>query len=126
MCLDWTPNEFLIEDKCSGIALGQCLKDPTEKVKTPIIMLNPGSFSKAVRMENESMAIEAGLVWLPESAAWLTAFEEECQQFPMGEHDDMIDSMSMYLKRCREKKQKGVTLVMPITADFHQESNWLL
>ena len=117
LCEEWRPHEVLIEDKSSGIALIACLKEET---KFNIIGIDPGAFSKVIRMENEATAIEAGSVWIPEHAGvelelnqstkkalWLSDFEEECMCFPMGEHDDTIDPMSMYLKRVRERRQRG-------------------
>jgi predicted phage terminase large subunit-like protein len=128
LCQIWRPHEILIEDKSSGIALIACLKEET---KFNIIGIDPGSFSKTVRMENESIAIEAGTVWIPEDATcyveipegklhanWIQPFEEECMQFPMGEHDDTIDPMSMYLKRVRERRQRGPTIASPHFADL--------
>ena len=129
-CTEFHPHEVLIEDKSSGTSLAQCLKEET---KFPIILDDPGSFSKVIRMENEAMAIEAGVVWIPESTntemrwfayppLWVVDFEDECAQFPMGDHDDQIDPMSMYLKRVRIRRQKGPMLAPPINHD--QESQW--
>jgi predicted phage terminase large subunit-like protein len=118
------PHEVVIEDKASGIALIQCLRDPREGIKIPVIAVDPGAFSKVVRMENEATAIEAGLVYIPEVASWLPAFEDECTQFPMGEHDDQIDPMSMFLKRVRERKQRGPIIVSPDMEDMTSESSW--
>ena len=123
----WTPNEVLIEDKQSGTSLIQCLRDPRDGVKCPIIAINPGNFSKEIRMENESAAIEAGLVWLPDSAPWLVDFEDECSQFPNAENDEQVDCMSQYLKRQREIKHRGPTLVIPDYNDFSlEQSPWSL
>ena len=127
---EFRPHETLIEDKSSGTSLIQCLREET---KLPIIAIDPGSFSKTIRMENESMAIEAGLVWIPEStttdmrwfaypALWLVDFEDECMQFPMGDHDDQIDPMSMFLRRVRERRQRGPIIAPPFSHD--QESSW--
>jgi len=128
LCEEWRPHEVLIEDKSSGIALIACLKEET---KFNVIGIDPGAFSKTIRMENESVAIESGSVWIPEHAGveveinqttkkalWLSDFEEECMCFPMGEHDDTIDPMSMYLKRVRERRQRGPTVVAPHFGDM--------
>lgn len=39
--------------------------------------------------------LEAGLVYVPKGASWLPAFRDEIDSFPDGEHDDMIDTVSM-------------------------------
>lgn len=108
LILKWTPNEVLIEDKASGISLIQDLK-ADEEVRAAIIAINPGAFSKLVRMENESSFIESGIVWLPKSAPWLEDFENEIVLFPNAIYDDQVDSMSQFLKRYREKSYTGKT-----------------
>jgi len=102
LCLKWAPNELLIEDKSSGQSLIQDLNDDKE-FKTPVIPMEPGKDGKVVRASVESPSIEAGLVWLPESAPWLHDFEQEILNFPNGEHDDQIDQLTQYLKRTRTR-----------------------
>ena len=134
LCEEWKPHEVLIEDKSSGSSL---IQDLQEYKKFPIIGIDPKNIDKTMRMETEATAIEAGLVWIPETAGgeinlehsvkqclWLTDFEEECAQFPMGQHDDQIDPMSMYLKRVRERRQKQPPVVAPLIDDFSGESHW--
>lgn len=118
----WRPIETIIEDKQSGTTLIQDLKFET---KYPIYGMEPGSFSKAVRMENEASAIESGLVWLPEDGSndWIDTFIDECSQFPVGDNDDQVDPMSQYLKRSRLRKQRGAVIVSPIL-DLQSQSNW--
>ena len=113
LILKWTPNEVLIEDKSSGISLIQELKADPE-VRSEIIPINPGTFSKLIRMDNESAFIESGLVWLPEAASWLEDFENEIVVFPNGLNDDQVDPMSQFLKRYREKSYKGGTPPPPV------------
>lgn len=123
LCGEWNPHEVLIEDKSSGTSLIQCLKEET---KFPIIGDDPKGVNKILRMENESMMIESGLVYIPENdgtCSWLQDFEDECMTFPNGEHDDQIDPMSMYFKRIRIRRQRGPTIVAPhIGGDLAKES----
>jgi predicted phage terminase large subunit-like protein len=131
---EWLPHETLVEDKSSGIALAQCLKAET---KFATFAINPGAAGKIVRMENEATAIESGMVWIPENdkviidsgvnrrpAVWLDEFEEECLLFPNAEHDDQIDPMSMYLKRLRERRQRGAVIVSPVIHTLTSPSYW--
>lgn len=124
LCEQWSPNEVLIEDKSSGTSLIQCLRDPKDGIRFPVIAIEPGNFSKVIRMENESAAIESGMVWLPESAPWLIDFEDECQHFPNAEHDEHVDAMSQYLKRQREVKQRGYIDVTPDISFSVEQSPW--
>ena len=93
-------NEILIEDKASGQSLLQELQRNT---KLPI---------KAIKVEQDKIArvnavtplIEAGRVVLPNDkhpsgsrTGWLKSFTDECEEFPNGEYDDAVDSMSQFL-----------------------------
>ena len=131
---DWLPSEVLIEDKSSGTSLLQCLK---EDDYNNTIAIDPGSFSKIIRMENEATTIENGMVFVPEHSdiivdngisqyrtTWINDFEDECLSFPNGEHDDQVDAMSMYLKRRREKRQRRPTLVAPVVTTLTSTSYW--
>lgn len=93
----WKPSVIIIEDKSSGSSLIQDLRLET---KLPIIPMEPES-DKITRMSVESPTIEAGLVWLPESAPWLLEYETEVSGFPNAAHDDDVDSTSQYLKWTR-------------------------
>jgi predicted phage terminase large subunit-like protein len=56
---------------------------------------------KATRLMAETAAIEAGCVYLPESAEWLDAFKQEVLNFPNGVHDDQVDSLTLFLRWAR-------------------------
>jgi len=43
--------------------------------------------------------VEAGFVYLPKEAPWLSTFIEEHAAFPNGTHDDIVDTTSMGLAR---------------------------
>jgi predicted phage terminase large subunit-like protein len=86
-------NEILIEDKASGQSLIQELQRET---RLPI---------KAIKVEQDKIArvhavtplIEAGRVFLPKDKYWLKVFTDECEDFPNGEFDDVVDSLSQFL-----------------------------
>jgi predicted phage terminase large subunit-like protein len=77
-----------IEDKSSGTGLIQQLKQsgiPVEGI--------PRNTDKLVRALDVSPMIEAGLVYLPEQAPWLSDLVIEAAQFPAGPHDDQLDPL---------------------------------
>jgi len=41
--------------------------------------------------------IESGKVFLPKDAHWLKQFLDEMEEFPNGEFDDTVDSVSQFL-----------------------------
>ena len=115
----FNPTELLIEDKGHGTALGQELKTlPNFRV----IMIEPEG-DKITRMSIESTAIEAGRLFLPESAPWLPDFEQECQHFPRVAHDDQVDALSQYL--CWQRKGSGnVIEFTPIPKHHFDDFFW--
>lgn len=94
----WKPSPILIEQKSSGVAMIQYAK----RKQLPVIGMLPEA-DKVTRMDVETPKIEAGNVWLPETADWLPEFESEVRDFPATRHKDQVDSMSQFLKWMREK-----------------------
>lgn len=89
----WTPDAILIEDKASG---QQLLQDLRRETQLPIIGIQPEK-DKITRASACSAMIEAGRVYLPTQAAWLTDYEMEMLQFPNAAHDDQVDSTTQFL-----------------------------
>jgi predicted phage terminase large subunit-like protein len=89
------PDAVLIEDRSSGTQLIQDLRDGG--IVRPIA-INPEA-DKITRMIVQTAKLEAGYVFIPEQAPWLDDFRNEILQFPIGRHDDQVDSMSQYLVR---------------------------
>ncbi len=82
----------LIEDKSSGTPLIQDLRRAGYQgiaQYTP-----PAGHDKVMRMHACCGILEAGHVYLPERAEWLSAYLNELKGFPHGRHDDQVDSTS--------------------------------
>ncbi|MCZ7616741.1 MAG: phage terminase large subunit [Ignavibacteriaceae bacterium] len=86
-------NEILIEDKASGQSLIQELQRNTILPIKPIKVEN----DKIARVHSVTPLIEAGKVYLPKDAHWLKGFLDEMEEFPNGEFDDTVDSVSQFL-----------------------------
>ena len=84
----------LIEDKASGIALIQDLKKNT---KIPIIAIEP-KLNKTERAKEIQPVIEVGHMWIPKKATWLYETEIQLSRFPLYSHDDIVDSVTQFLK----------------------------
>ena len=93
----WNPNAVLIEDKSSGQSL---IQDMRRETKMPIIPIMPEG-DKVVRLARVSPLIEAGRVFLPESAQWLHEYEFELCNFPKVDYKDRVDSTSQFLEWIR-------------------------
>ncbi|EGG93506.1 phage uncharacterized protein [gamma proteobacterium IMCC1989] len=117
----WNPSAVLIEDKASGQQLIQELQADT---KIPVIAIEPEG-DKITRMSAQSAKVEAGLVFLPDSAAWLPDYERELFMFPLAEHDDQVDSTSQFLKWATNNQQSfGYSPVEGGGNDFKREGAW--
>lgn len=90
-------DKAIIEEKGSGIALIQDMRI----ANVPIQAFNPGHASKIARAHLASPVLEAGQVWVMESAKepgkpvkWARDMLYNMEIFPNGEHDDYTDTFS--------------------------------
>jgi predicted phage terminase large subunit-like protein len=96
LALRFLPRTVLVEEIGPGLHLMQQLRmDRTAGVPLPI-GIKPDR-DKLVRMEAQCCRFEAGQVFLPKEAVWLDTFLHELLAFPMGRHDDQVDSVSQFL-----------------------------
>ena len=91
----WQPNAVLVENKASGQSLIQELRRETG---LPIIPIDVDR-DKVVRASAVTPTVEAGRVFLPENAPWVSDWIEEHAAFPNGAHDDQVDTTSMAVAR---------------------------
>ena len=84
----------LIEDKGSGTQLIQELRHEGVYAVQPYVP----RLGKQERMYSQTAMMEAGFVFVPESAPWLEDYLHELTQFPRGKHDDQADSTSQFLE----------------------------
>lgn len=103
----WGVSAILVEDKGSGT---QYIQTRQGKINVPIIAITTSNNSKEFRFDAVAPLIEAGLVFLPDTAIWLSEFERELMAFPYGKNDDQVDSTSMYLEWARQKMRRGGTV----------------
>lgn len=111
----YNPHAVLIEDKGNGTTLIQDLLTPQPNGDTPkgipVIAIMPDG-DKVTRWDRCSPMLESGWVYVPDRdadpPAWLSPFEHELSSFPLGKHDDQVDSVSQYLNWARERRTSGV------------------
>jgi len=96
---EWKPAQILVEDQASGQSLIQELK---YQAALPIIAVMVDR-DKLARAEAVTPIIEAGKVFLPESAPWLNDYIDELAAFPTGVHDDAVDSTTQALNYLRHQ-----------------------
>jgi predicted phage terminase large subunit-like protein len=103
---EYSPMVILIEDKASGQSLIQELKHETALPIRPVRV----DRDKLARSQAVTPLIEAGKVFLPESAPWLADFLDELAAFPTGVHDDIVDSVSQALNYLRHQERNTVAI----------------
>ena len=59
---------------------------------------------KVMRMAAQSARIEAGTVYLPRKAAWVSEFQKELMAFPRGHTNDQVDAFSQALNYIASRK----------------------
>ena len=95
---EFEPDMVLIEQKASGTPLTQDLR----KMGIPVSGFTPGrGADKFSRMNACSPVFESGMVYAPDTR-WAEEVIEECASFPYGDHDDLVDSMTMAVMRFRQ------------------------
>ena len=99
-----TKSRIYIEPKASGMSAAQQTKHDT---RLNVILDEPPKDDKVSRISAHSATIEAGKVFLLEGAAWVDTFIDEAEVFPNGDHDEVIDLLSMALGKFNKGRNKN-------------------
>ena len=95
---EWSPDAFIVEKKSNGAALYQEMR----RMGVPISEFTPGrGQDKISRVNAVSDLFSSGIVWAPDRR-WAMEVVEECNDFPAGRNDDLVDSTSLALMRFRQ------------------------
>lgn len=95
---EWAPDAFMVEKKSNGAALYQELR----RMGVPAGEFTPGKGQdKISRVNAISDLFASGIVWAPEHR-WAREVMEECNDFPSGANDDLVDSTTLALLRFRQ------------------------
>lgn len=98
----YAPAAILVEDKASGQSLIQDLRS----TRLPIVPIKVDS-DKITRLVSCTGNIEAGRVYLPGNAPWLTDFLGELSAFPAAPHDDRVDALTQALRYLADQGARG-------------------
>lgn len=95
---EWEPDAFMVEKKSNGAALYQELR----RMGVPVGEFTPGKGQdKISRVNAISDLFAGGVVWAPDRR-WAKEVIEECNDFPSGTNDDLVDSTTLALLRFRQ------------------------
>ena len=94
----WEPDGMLIEKKATGAPLIYELR----AMGIPVQEYTPSKGQdKIARLNSVSDIIASGKVWVPQTR-WAEELVDEVAAFPSGEHDDLVDAMTLALMRFRQ------------------------
>lgn len=121
------PDIILIEAKGSGQSLLQDLR----LSNIPAVPYNPGKADKVSRAHMASPLLEAGIFWVLESnkhkgrvRSWVQPFFDQLEQFPAGEHDEMVDCFTqatIYLRDAGQLEIVAAPYEEPDERDYYSE-----
>lgn len=95
---EWEPDAFVVEKKSNGSALYQELR----RMGVPVGEFTPGKGQdKISRVNAVADLFSSGIVWAPDRR-WAKEVMEECNDFPSGANDDLVDSTTQALLRFRQ------------------------
>jgi len=95
---EWEPDAFIVEKKAAGAPLIQELR----ALGIPVQEFSPSRGNdKMVRLNAVADLFSSGKVWAPDTR-WAREVIEEMAAFPVGEHDDYVDTTTQALLRFRQ------------------------
>ncbi len=95
---EWEPDAFIVEKKAAGAPLIQELR----AMGIPVQEFSPSRGNdKTVRVNAVADLFSSGKVWAPDTR-WAREVIEEMAAFPVGEHDDFVDTTTQALLRFRQ------------------------
>jgi len=95
---EWEPDACIVEKKAAGAPLIQELR----AMGIPVQEFSPSRGNdKLVRLNAVADLFTSGKVWAPDTR-WAREVIEEMAAFPVGEHDDFVDTTTQALLRFRQ------------------------
>lgn len=120
----------LVEARANGDAIIEELKNDPD-FGAAVIAIEPEG-GKESRAHAASTDIEAGNVYLPEDATWLSTYLKTFAAFPGGRHDDDVDATTQFLgwRRTRNLRYAVLEFAERLKADIKAGlkdtfGNWL-
>lgn len=101
---EYSADGILVEDAGSGT---QYIQSRRAYAPCPIIECPTGNKAKGFRFDAVIPMFQGGQVLFPKTAPWLAELEREMLEFPNGDYDDQVDSISQYLAHVRRTVQRG-------------------
>jgi predicted phage terminase large subunit-like protein len=100
-CRKMKVDKLLVEGKASGLSVAQELRRLYGAEDWAVQLINPGSLDKLARVYSIQHLFSEGVVHAPDRS-WADKVIRQCEVFPKGKHDDLVDTVSQALRHLRE------------------------
>jgi predicted phage terminase large subunit-like protein len=100
-CRKFRVDKLLVEAKASGLSVAQEIRRLYGTEDWAVQLINPGSLDKLARVYSIQHLFSEGMVYAPDRG-WADMVIKQCETFPKGKHDDLVDTVSMALRHLRE------------------------
>ena len=85
-------------------------RDETKTIEMACLFMFPLPHSGSLQVSlslleqhRQCLTIVGGISFFPKEATWLADLEHELATFPVGKHDDQVDSISQFLGWAKER-----------------------
>ena len=100
-CRRMRVDKLLIESKAAGISVAQELRRLYGSEDWGVQLVNPGALDKLARLYSIQHLFSEGMIYAPDRG-WADTVIRQCEVFPKGKHDDLVDTVAMGLRHLRE------------------------
>lgn len=100
-CRKFKVDKLLVEGKASGLSVAQELRRLYGNEDWAVQLINPGSLDKLARVYSIQHLFSEGMIYAPDRT-WADLVIRQCEVFPKGKNDDLVDTVSMALRHLRE------------------------
>lgn len=95
-------NRVIVENKANGITVGQEIRRLNKNSNWDVELVDPKGLDKIARAYAIVPIFSNGAVYCPDKE-WAEKVITQCEQFPMGNHDDLVDTCTQALRWFRER-----------------------
>lgn len=95
-------HRVIVENKANGITVGQEIRRLNKNSTWDVELVDPKNLDKVARAYAVVPIFSSGTVFAPDKE-WSEKVITQCEQFPRGKHDDLVDTCTQALKWFRER-----------------------
>jgi predicted phage terminase large subunit-like protein len=124
LCKRWKPMAWGVDKDLMTKSVGPFVRKRMDEqnVYTVIEELALGRQDKAMRAQAIRGRTAMGKLYLPSNAPWVTALKSEMLSFPVGVHDDQVDTLGIIGRMLDEMMGARVPKAQPEAVDLDYRS----